>query len=318
MADTLSIIDPSHYSTMDIVEAIDSEKILADRMATYVERWTAHDPPMAAIYDQQNEEFDPHKIVQETNVIYERTLRNRINQVARACTLAFATGRDLDTIASRYPGGVPRVASEIYDFATALYPERKAKDDRYRQRIWQSPFKLARGSTGFSYRFDAMTVTDARDVSVSVERSTEQVSSVVTLMMNRYDSPAPTKAEILQAFKALDVPDIVQNTDVLAVRPCTVIDRHYTFNVYFRPYVDQDAIVAAIEKDAKVKFEETFFYLGRDVGRQEVEGICDLPGVHHVEIDGFEGEVFTVPHTHCARTSFNVVPKGTVQKRGVT
>ena len=78
-------------------------------------------------------------------------LRDRVNQAARSITLAYAIGTDLDAIASRYPGGVPRLPSE--------------SDDRYRRRIWLSPNTLSPHGTAEAYEFWALTALPAlRDV----------------------------------------------------------------------------------------------------------------------------------------------------------
>lgn len=314
-------IDPSAYARMDFVQVPDDEAILAARMASYVEAWTAHDPPMAAIYDVASLEFDPHKIVQETCTVYHSIVLNRINQSVRAATTAFATGRDLDAIATRLPFAVAREADEIYDYATALYPERVAKDAKFRLRMWLAPFKLSRGSTAEGYAFDTLSlVPNVRDVTVQAVRTPQQVSSVVTLLMSeigpdgvpraRLASPAPTKAEILAAFKVLNVPDIVENTDVVGVRACAVIDRAYTFNLFFRPYTDHGALMAQIQAAGTTLFEDTLFYLGMDHGRQQVEGLCNLPGIHHVELEGFDGEVIEAAPHQVIRATFEIKDKG--------
>ena len=106
----LGVLDPKSLPHFDVLEALNAETILEGRMDRFVELWKEHDPPAGAVYDVEGLEFDPIKITQESSTYFELLLRDRVNQAARSVTLAFAVGGDLDAIASRYPGGVPRLA----------------------------------------------------------------------------------------------------------------------------------------------------------------------------------------------------------------
>jgi hypothetical protein len=130
------------FKPITLVEIPDEEVIIAGRMAKVKERWAVYDPPMAAQYDVEGLEFDPIKITMEAGAAYEMNALTRINQMGRATTLAFAWGDNLDAIASRYPGGVPRLPEETYS-AGADPGEKEAKDNRYRRRIWLAPNALA-------------------------------------------------------------------------------------------------------------------------------------------------------------------------------
>ena len=61
-----------------------------------------------AQYDVGQLEFDPIKIKAERLAFFEALLRDRVNQAARGVTCSIWHGSNLDAIASRYPGGVPR------------------------------------------------------------------------------------------------------------------------------------------------------------------------------------------------------------------
>ena len=108
----LGVLDPKSLPRFEVLEALDVETILDARMGRFVELWKEHDPPAGAVYDVEGLEFDPIKITQETSTYFELLQRDRVNQAARSVTLAFAVGGDLDAIASRYPGGVPRLRDE--------------------------------------------------------------------------------------------------------------------------------------------------------------------------------------------------------------
>jgi phage-related baseplate assembly protein len=147
-------IRPELLPQMAVLENINTEDIIKNRMQYLVTLWQQNDPPNAAQYDVAGLEFDPIRINQELNAYFELMLRDRVNQACRAVTLAFAVGSDLDAIGSRYPYGVPRKT-----IATgSTYDE---LDADYRTRLWLSPsiFSLSGPGQGTfeSYVFWAMS-----------------------------------------------------------------------------------------------------------------------------------------------------------------
>ena len=126
-----SVIQPALLPPMAVLETINTETIIANRMQQLVTIWNANDPPNAATYDVGNLEFDPIRINQELNAYFELLLRDRVNQACRSVTLAFAVGADLQAIGSRYPYGMPKLPGE--------------SDTAYRNRIWLSPNILSTG-----------------------------------------------------------------------------------------------------------------------------------------------------------------------------
>src|ERR1017187_6631762 len=109
-----SVIRPDLLPPMAVLQKIDTEQLISLRMQKLVEIWMANDPPNAAAYDVGALEFDPIRVNQELNAFFEPLVRDRVNQAARAVTLAYAVGGDLDAIASRYPGGVPRLQWDAF------------------------------------------------------------------------------------------------------------------------------------------------------------------------------------------------------------
>jgi phage-related baseplate assembly protein len=153
-----SVIRPDLLPTMQVLQTISTEDILAARMNQLISIWNKYDPPNAAQYDVGNLEFDPIKINQELNAYFELLVRDRVNQAARAVTLAFSTGSDIDAIASRYPGGVPRLTVAN---GTWNGPGTQEPDATYKARIWLSPNILSLAGPGQgvyeSYKFWALS-----------------------------------------------------------------------------------------------------------------------------------------------------------------
>lgn len=153
-----SVIRPELLPTMQVLQTISTEDIIAARMNQLITIWNNYDPPNAAQYDVANLEFDPIKINQELNAYFELMVRDRVNQAARAVTLAFSTGSDIDAIASRYPGGVPRLTVAN---GTWNGPGTQEPDATYKARIWLSPNILSLSGPGQgvyeSYKFWALS-----------------------------------------------------------------------------------------------------------------------------------------------------------------
>ena len=170
----LSVINLAELGRMLVLESISTENILNSRMQRFKALWMQYDPPNGAQYDVGDLEFDPIKITQENSTFFEMTLRDRVNQAARAVTLAFGVGTDLDAIASRYPGGVPRL-----DTNNDGIPDER--DDRYKRRVWHSPNVLSPHGTAESYVFWALTADPTlHDASATTNEGTGKV--FVTIM----------------------------------------------------------------------------------------------------------------------------------------
>ena len=202
-----SIIQPDLLPVMKVLETVSTEKIISNRMSQLVQIWRGHDPPNGAEYDVGALEFDPIRINQECNTYFELLLRDRVNQACRAITLAFAVGSDLDAIASRYPGGVPRLPLEA--------------DDHYRRRVWLSVNPLSPHGTAKSYQYWALTALDGilRDASAVKIRSSleENPIIIVSCLINDRLNPLPSTAQFI-AIRAfiLDHTRLAM-TDVISV-----------------------------------------------------------------------------------------------------
>lgn len=104
------MIDISKLPAPQIIEELDYEMILAAMRAKLVELlpdWTAAEL-----------ESDPANKVLEVAAYRELLIRQRINEAARACMLAFAGGTNLDQLAGNF--GVRRLAAAQATFAATL------------------------------------------------------------------------------------------------------------------------------------------------------------------------------------------------------
>jgi phage-related baseplate assembly protein len=297
----LSVINLAELPLMQVLESISTEQILDDRMARFKALWFSYDPPNAAQYDVGQLEFDPIKITQENSTFFELAVRDRVNQAARAVTLAYAVGGDLDAIASRYPGGVPRL-----DTNNDGIPDER--DDRYRRRVWLSPNVLSPHGTAESYVFWALTADPTlHDASATTVEGTGKV--YVTLMAEsgplapqwvrindkltgefvstRADlafNPTPTLEQIVDVRKyILDEARRGLTDEIITYAP-TITTVNYKIRVWLFPNVSVDLAITAIE-NALAALVEKQRWIGYDHSRMAIDAAVAQPGVHHAIID---------------------------------
>jgi phage-related baseplate assembly protein len=265
-ASRFSVIDLDQLQRMAVLETINVEKIVEDRMARFVALWKERDPPAGAIYDTQGLEFDPIVICQEMAAYFELMLRDRVNQAARAVTLAFATGTDLDAIASRYPGGVPRQDGE--------------SDERYRRRVWLSPNALSPHGTPESYAFFALTADPSiRDATAVTIEGTGKV--MVTILPEETFYPETSQLLAIRAY----VLDAHRKglTDELHVMAPVVIETRYVIDVWLFPGPDEGVLLAELREGLDELLEKQR-WLGYDHTHTAIHGVFDRGGVHSAEI----------------------------------
>jgi phage-related baseplate assembly protein len=279
----------SQLPAFSVLEAISTEGIITARMTALVGYWAANDPPNAAQYDVNNLEFDPIRINQECGTYFELMVRDRVNQAARACTLAFAVGGDLDAIGSRYPGGMPRLPGET--------------DSAYQTRIWLSPNTLTQNGVYESYVFFSLTAaqiagTPLRDCQV---QSTPGLPDVrITIMADgapvSYDaangifspfpSPVPTEAQIVTVMDYVAAVGMGRKglTDVVTVNGPRIVSVPYIIKVWLYPGWDSVSTMLQLNKALAALIESQRF-LGFSHTIAAIEGALKVGGVFNIEVD---------------------------------
>jgi phage-related baseplate assembly protein len=304
-----NVIDLSQLGRMVVLEDIDSEQNIIDRMLKFKAIWTEHDPPSGAQYDVENLEFDPIRICQEANAFFEVLLRDRINQAARAITLAFAISTDLDAIASRYPVG-PRLDTDGDG-------EPDEADDRYRRRVQLSLNALSPHGVAGAYIYWALTADPfLRDASEVAREGTGEV--IVSVM----DELQPLDGETTEQYRErlliawepristerlLAIRSYIYDegrrgvTDVAIVANCKVVDTTYYVKVWFFPPPDRATLLALI-RSKLLELVDKQRWLGYDHTRMAIDAAVAQMGVHHATIVSPAEDIFVDPTT-CVRVS---------------
>lgn len=265
------ILDPTTLGRLTLVDVPDEEAVIRARMLRFKSLWAESDPPLGALYDVEGTEFDPIKINQEVNASFEVNLIARLNAFGEATSLSHGWGTNLEVIASRYPGGVPKQAGE--------------GDERYRRRIWLSSNAFSTAGAEKAYEFWAMTAQPVlRDVSVTVSRPTlNDVPTLVITGLREGPTGIPTTAELLTVHTFLHEPDIKPRTDVVTVVAPVVIDLTYDLDVWLYPFADKDATLATM-RTALEKLADDTFFLGEDQTRFAIAAAAKTVGVQNIVI----------------------------------
>ena len=279
LAERISVLNPDYLQRMIVLEDIDSEQILNERMARLKQLWASYDPPSSAQYDVEALEFDPIKINQEACTFFELLLRDRVNQAARSITLAYAIGTDLDAIATRYPGGVPRLEGE--------------SDDRYRRRIWLSPNTLSPHGTAEAYEFWALTaLPELRDVTALRSVMHDYYPTIlITCLMEPPLDPKPTDEQLVQIRAYISGLSRMGLTDVISVNPPKIHDTEYKVGVWLYPGASPDQTITKIQSSLE-KLVRDQYWLGHDHSHMAIHAACSMTGVHHVDIIEPAEEIF--------------------------
>lgn len=264
----ISVIALSQLPSMEVIETIDTEQVLADRMEKLVEYWIENDPPVAAVYDVDALEFDPIKINQEASTYFELMLRDRVNQAARSVTLAFASGGDLDAIASRYPGGVPRLTNET--------------DDRYRRRIWLASNLTSPHGVFEAYVFWALTADATLHDATAI--TTPGTGIINVTIMAEGDDPQPTDTQLNTVLTYIKEESRKGLTDVVQVSGPTVTEIIYDVQVWLYPGFDQQTVMDKLD-EAMQDLIEKQYWLGYDHTLMAANAALAIDGVYNVVIN---------------------------------
>jgi phage-related baseplate assembly protein len=282
-----SVINLAELSPMRVLETIDSDAIISARMTRFVELWNESDPPSAIAYDVGALEFDPIKINQECGAFFELLLRDRVNQAARAITLAFGSGSDLDAIASRYPGGVPRLPAVANPRDYKEFPLDWESDDAYRKRIWLSPNPLGPHGTAEAYQFwalSALTAGTLRDVSTIKIRPRLQDNPIVLVTcLLAGDEPRPSTGQLLAIRKYIQDESRQAMTDEISVCPPKIREINYKVDLWFYPGPDATLLMTRV-RDSVNNLIANQYWLGHDHTLMALHAACALSGVARATI----------------------------------
>lgn len=324
-------LDLSLLAPPDIVEPLDFETLLANRKASFLERY----PDLADVIDLESE---PAVKLLEEAAYLELLLRQRINESAVAVMLAYATGADLDHLAALY--GVSRLVTDPGNpAAIPPLPPVFETDDALRTRVQMAPEGLSTAGPSDAYRFHALSadglVLDASidsPIFTSLALSPEQVAALpadTIALACTYDAGLPNprpgmvrvsvlsrvgdgtpSAELLTAVAAaLGADDIRPLTDEVVVTAPQILTYalHATLTTY--PGPSAQAVLDAANAEA-TRYTAACHRLGYDVTLSGLYAALHRPGVQEVNLIEPTAAIVCGPHQAAYCSDINLTLDG--------
>ncbi|HYD23842.1 MAG TPA: baseplate J/gp47 family protein [Croceibacterium sp.] len=265
---TSTAVDLSRLPAPDVVEALSFETIYAAMRAELV----ALDPTLDALT-----ESDPATKVLQVAAYRELGLRQRVNEAARACMVAYAAGADLDQLAAVF--GVTRLELEPADeeAGTAAVME---SDEDLRRRVLLAPDSYSVAGPRHAYVFHALSADgDVLDASAVSPAPGEVVVAVLSRL-----GDGTASAELLDAVEAAVNGDTVRPlTDQVTVQSAELVP--FAIEAELTLYAGPDAQLvedtAAAALDAWLAANRR---MGRDVPRSALIAALHVAGVQKLEL----------------------------------
>lgn len=203
-------IDLSQLPPPDFVEPLSFETIFSELKQALQ---AAEPDVFAELYPS-----DPAFKLLEVFAYRELLLRNRMNEKARQCLLAYATGANLDHIGALF--GVGRLVLDAGN-PTAIppIPPTLEPDDAFRARIQLAPEGFTNAGSVGAYRFHALSAS-GDVVDVGVDSPSPGIVRVVVLGDTLTGIPhSPTLSAVSDALNADTVRPLCDTVQVIGVSP---------------------------------------------------------------------------------------------------
>ena len=269
----MAFIDLSRIPPPALLEVLDYEQILAERIADYQARLpTGAEPPL---------ESDPAIKNIESAAYRETLLRARVNRAALGVMLASATGSDLEQLAALY--GVERQVITPADPTTVPpTPAVMESDERLRRRAQLAPDGFSVAGPRDAYVFHALSaspdVLDAAFLS-----PTPAVANVYIVSREAGQDGVPTQDLLNLVTAALSSDDVRPAGDELTVAAATFVDYEIELTLTIETGPDPQIVRDAAEASLRA-FVDDNFRIGRDIHLSSIYAAATVPNVVAVEL----------------------------------
>lgn len=276
----MSSIDLSQIPFPGVVESLSYETILAAMIADL----QARDSAFTALV-----ESDPAYKILEVAAYRELLIRQRINDAAKACMLAYATGADLDNLGVLY--GVSRLVIDPgTPTAVPPIPPTYEDDESMRSRIQLSLEGLSTAGPVDAYRFHALSVSGVKDVSVTSPVPGQVRVSVLSATGN--GTASPTLVSTVNA--ALNNQNVRPLTDQVIVQAADINPFTVVAQLYLYPGPDQEVVrqeaIAAVNSYVTANHRP-----GRDIVLSGLYAALHRPGVQRAVITTPTSDIINDP-----------------------
>ena len=270
MPGTFTAVDLYRLPFPAVVEPLDYETILAAMLAKLRELHPAFNALV---------ESDPAYKVLEVAAYRELILRQRVNDSAKAVTLAYAVGSDLDQIAARY--NVERLVIDPGD--TAAVPPRDPiyeSDTDLRRRVQLSFEGFSTAGPDGAYLFHTLSAHgQVLDASVY----SPLPGDVLVTVLSRIGSGAASVPVLDAVLAALSAEDVRPLTDHVFVQSAEIVP--FAVDASLTLYPGPDSAVVLADAIARLQaYVADNHRLGRDITRAGLVAALCTAGVQNVAL----------------------------------
>jgi phage-related baseplate assembly protein len=245
-------------------------------------------------------------IILQAEAYGEMIMRARVNAAARAVMLPFATGTDLDNLASFY--GLTR--DTIPGDATANPPilEEPESDDRFRRRVQMAPESFATAGSEGAYIYHALTAhPKVRDATAT---KVDNFGGVRITIMNSGTNPNPTDEQIEAVYTKLNQRNIKPLTDVVSVAAVSVKETVLEAELILYPGPNASLVMADVQQSITA-LRARVSLLGRDLTRAAIYSALMREGVQSVNLITPATDIVASPAEAVWITSANITVNAT-------
>lgn len=276
MTTRFDAIDLGSLSIPDVIETVDYETLLQQRKDKAVELFAK-----AGIMQDWDPSLESDPIVKqlEEAAFREMILRQRINDAARACMLAEATGADLEGIAARYHVARQTIEPGDHSAIPPVEPVMESNSSLQTRTLLSFEALSVAGPEG-AYKYHALSADPlVSDVDVD---SPAPVEVVVTVMTNT-TTGVPDQDVLDNVLSALTDNDVRPFTDKVSVQAASAID--YAFQAVLTVYGGPDAeVVRTASEESLGEFVAGQQKLGEPITVDGLHKAARVAGVKKVAL----------------------------------
>lgn len=246
-------------------------------------------------------ESDPVSKLLELGAYREMLMRQRINDAAKACMLAYAVGTDLDNQAANFqvqrllvtpadPNAIPPVPA-VYE-----------SDDRLRERAQLAMEGITTAGPKESYRFHALTAS-AQVADVGVD--SPEPGTVRVTILSEAASGIPDEPLLAMVRHALNAEHIRPLCDTVIVQAVEVIESPITATMYRQPGAAGEVAAAQARKELEA-WLLSVRRLGAGLPRSGIDAALHQPGMSRIDIDAPPDDILTTKTQWVRVTGINL------------
>lgn len=274
-------IDLSRVPPPDVVETLDLDALVEAWWARAVEG----NPALAGIT-----EADPARKWAQTGAWREGLLRARVNDAARACMPATATGADLDNLAALF-GLARQIVTPADPDARPPVPAVMESDERLRRRMQLFPASISTAGPASAYRFHALGADPLVKAAHVASPAPGRVTVTVLAEIAKAGDDGTASAGLLAKVRAaLNQEEVRPMGDVLAVESAGIVDYAIEAELEIGSGPDAAPVLAAARRSVAAA-AAGLHALGRGAPRSVLIAALQVPGVLSVELSSPAADV---------------------------